>query len=124
MIFQELRNAGLKVEAHNTRFRHNTDDADWLRVVGEKKWIVLMRDLEIGRNPIELNALLNARVRAFALQRGDWPDGENAKLVLSVIPKILRVLRENNFPFIAKIMKNETVFIWKTETVRIPRNKR
>jgi hypothetical protein len=74
----------LKVEAHGTRFRHNTEDVDWLAVVGEKKWVVLMRDLGIGRNPIELNALLYAKVRAFVLQRGDWPDAENAKLVIAV----------------------------------------
>lgn len=123
IIFDELRNAGLKVEAHKTRFRHNTEDEDWLEVAGEKKWIVLMRDLGIGRNPIQLNALLYAKVRAFVLQRGDWPDAENAELILSVLPKIFRMLREKNFPFIAKIMQDKTVFIWKTEPVRIGRNR-
>lgn len=117
MIFEELRKAGLTVEAHKTRFRHNTEDVDWLAVVGEKKWVVLMRDLAIGRNPIELNALLYAKVRAFVLQRGDWPDKENAELIISVLPKIFRLLRECKFPFIAKIMKDKTVFIWKTKPI-------
>jgi PIN domain-containing protein len=117
-IFKELRDAGLTVEAHGTRFRHNTEDVDWLAVVGEKKWVVLMRDLSIGRNPIELNALLYAKVRAFVLQRGDWPDAENARIVITAMPKILRILRECKFPFIAKIMKDTSVFVWKTQPVK------
>ena len=124
MIFQELRNAGLQVEAHHTRFRHNTEDIDWLAVVGEKKWIPLMRDLEIGRNPIELNALLSARVRAFVVERGDWPDSENAKTIIGALPNILRLLRENNFPFIAKVRRDHSVLLWKTEFVKIPRHRR
>jgi hypothetical protein len=94
-----------------------------LAEVGEKKWIVLMRDLNIGRNAIELNALLSARVRAFALQRGDWPDSENAKKIIGALPKILTILRDNRYPFIAKIRKDMSVHIWKTEPIWIKRNR-
>jgi len=80
-----------------------------------------MRDLAIGRTPLELNALLAARVRAFVLQRGDWPDDENAQLVISVIPKIFRMLREHKFPFIAKLMKDGSIFLWKTQPMRVKR---
>jgi len=44
LVLEKLRKAGLKVEPHQARFRHNTPDTEWLAVVGEKKWIVLMRD--------------------------------------------------------------------------------
>ena len=55
---------------------------------------------------------------------GDWPDTENAELLINVISKILRLLRENKFPFIAKIMKDKSVFIWRTQPMRIRRNRR
>ena len=83
-----------------------------------------MRDLEIGRNPIELNALLSARVRAFVVERGDWPDSENAKTIIGALPNILRLLRENKFPFIAKVRRDHSVLLWKTEFVKIPRHRR
>lgn len=83
-----------------------------------------MRDLAIGKNPIELNALLYAKVRAFALQRGDLPDAENSRIVIAALPKILRILTEHSEPFIAKITKGGNVYLWKTKPIPIPRNPR
>src|SRR5688500_9524121 len=104
-ILEELRSAGLQVEPHKKWFRHDTPDEDWLPVVGEKKWIVLMRDFRIGRRVIELNALLSSRVKAFALISGDQQDKQSAETLIKAMPKILEMIETNHFPFIAKIHK-------------------
>jgi hypothetical protein len=115
IILEELRKVGLQVEPHKKWFRHNTPDEEWLPIIGEKKWIVLMRDLRIGSRVLELNALLTGGVKAFALVAGEVPDKRNAEIVVKALPKILDVIAENDFPFIAKVHKNGSVELWKTE---------
>ena len=113
IIREKLREAGLRVESHHVRFRHNTDDQIWLQVVGEKKWIVLMRDLAIGRRLLELDALLDARVKSFAIVSGQLKDADSAVIIIKALPKIFEMIEQNNFPFIAKVQKDSTVNLWK-----------
>jgi len=115
LILEELRKAGAKVEPHNKHFRHDTQDEQWLEVVGEKKWPVLMRDQMIGRRRLELDALLDAGTKAFVLVQGGLRDSENAKIMITALPKILTMVEENHFPFIARIKKDSTVVLWKTK---------
>src|SRR5216684_2602646 len=88
LIFEKLRDAGLKVESHHVRFRHNTDDETWLEMAGEKKWIVFSRDRMIGKRKLQLDALLNAGVKAFVLVTDDFTDAENAEIIIKSIDKI------------------------------------
>jgi len=44
-------------------------DEVWLRHVGERGWVVLMKDGAIRRRPAELEALIDAGVRAFSASR-------------------------------------------------------
>jgi hypothetical protein len=119
VVLEELRRAGLKVEPHQARFRHNTPDTEWLAVVGEKKWIVLMRDQNIGRRPLELEALLQASVRSFVLVEGQLPDRENAKILTKAIPRMFELISEHPFPFIARVRRDSSVVLWKTKA-RLP----
>jgi PIN like domain len=120
---EELRKNGVNVEPHSARFRHNTEDVDWLPVVGEKKWVVLTADVSIGRRPLELDALLVAGVKAFAPTQAHLTGREMARLFLDAMPQILRTLEENRFPFIAKIHHDGSVSIWKTD-VEFPKGYR
>src|SRR5687768_4337525 len=113
LIFEKLREAGLKVESHHVHFRHNTEDEEWLEVAGEKKWIVFTRDKMIGKRKLQLNALLSAGVKAFVLVTDDLTDAENAEIVIELIDKIFDMIDKNRKPFIAKIRK-DAVVMWKT----------
>jgi len=68
-VTDALRNAGAHVEVHHEHFRSGAPDAEWLPVIGERKWIVLTKDRHIRRREIEINAIVNARVRAFVAGR-------------------------------------------------------
>ena len=114
MIFEKLRDAGLKVEAHHVHFKHNTEDETWLEVVGEKKWIVFTRDKMIGKRKIQFHALLNAGVKAFVLVTENLKDAENAAIVLKQMDKIFQMIEDNNRPFIAKIRQDDVV-LWKDD---------
>jgi len=85
-----------------------------LAVVGEKKWIVLMRDQNIGRRPLELEALLQAGVRSFVLVEGQLPDRENAKILIKAIPRMFEMIREHRFPFIARVRRDSSISLWKS----------
>src|SRR5216684_212517 len=88
-ILEALRNADLQVEPHSKWFRHNTPDQDWLPIVGEKKWIVLMRDKAIGKRYLELNALLRSKVKAFVLVTGELSEQVSAEIIKKAVPKIV-----------------------------------
>jgi hypothetical protein len=118
VIRDELRKAGLRVEAHNLWFRHDTPDEVWLPKVGKRKWIVLMRDKKIGTRPLELDALLYGGVKAFALISGQLKDSESAEIIIKALPNILDTINENQFPFIAKILRNGVVVLWKDKPMK------
>jgi hypothetical protein len=68
----------------------------------------------IGKRKLQLDALLNARVKAFVLVTEDLKNAENAEIVIKQINKIFDMITENNRPFIAKIRKDDVV-LWKTD---------
>lgn len=103
------------MEPHSTWFRHNTEDVEWLQRVGEKKWVVLMGDKAIGRRALELDALLEARVKAFVLTRGGLTAHEQADMLINAMPQMLQMVEENRFPFLAKVYMDGSVKVWKTE---------
>lgn len=115
LVRDELRKVGVKVETFASHYHHDTIDQVWLEDVGEKRWIVLMRDKRIGKRLLELDALLDGGVKAFALVSGQLKDSENAAILIKALPKILETIETNNFPFIAKIQRNSSVEVWKTE---------
>lgn len=106
---------GANIESHGVRFRHNTKDVDWLVVVGEKKWVVLMGDKAIGKHHLELEALLEAKVKAFVLTRGGLRASDQVQILKKALPKILQITEDSDFPFIAKVYTDGDVDIWKTK---------
>lgn len=52
-----MRAAGAQVEAHDDHFAQNTTDVEWLAQVGKWGWVVISKDQNIRRNPLELAAI-------------------------------------------------------------------
>jgi|GEM_PF-4787531 len=74
-----------------------------------------MRDLNIGKRVIELNALLSSNVKAFALISGEQQDKRSAEVLIKALPKILNMIESHDFAFIAKVHKNSDVELWRKE---------
>ena len=56
----------MRVEIHDDHFSPDAEDADWLRVVGQRGWAVLTKDERIRRRPVERRRS-SMPVCAFAL---------------------------------------------------------
>lgn len=70
-LAEALRSHGLVVHTmasvYGERAGQGVADEQWLREVGAKGWVVLMKDDAIRRRPAERDALAGAGVRAFCL---------------------------------------------------------
>jgi len=70
-----LRSAGWDVvtlsEHYGSREGETVKDAQWLRLAGERGWVVLMKDKHIRYNEVEQRALIDHGVRAFCLSSGN-----------------------------------------------------
>jgi hypothetical protein len=62
-----LRAADLQVEIHDDHFAQDATDEEWLRVVGEKKWIVVTRDERIRYRAAAREVIRRAKVQMFVL---------------------------------------------------------
>jgi hypothetical protein len=93
------------VEVHDDHFAQDTDDAQWLRVVGDRGWIVLTHNRRIRHVSRETEALMEAGVRAFFLI-GHAPHRVLAENFVRTEPRVRRFLaRHGRHSFLAKVYR-------------------
>lgn len=78
------------------------DDVDWLPVIGERRWVLLTKDKNIRKNQLEVDAILNAGVRAFVLTAANLHRDDMARLICGAMRKVYRICRQRG-PFIFNI---------------------
>lgn len=110
LVPRALRDAGASVEVHHEHFAPGTIDAEWLPLVGQRRWVVLTKDRHVRRRPLELEAILSSGARAFVLTCGDLQGPEQATLLVRALPKIRRICRQRG-AFIATITRSALVRI-------------
>jgi predicted nuclease of predicted toxin-antitoxin system len=99
----DLRELNLKIEFHDDHFQDDTDDSEWLMVVGRRGWVVLTKDKNIRKRPTELNAVMVANVKMFALSGGSMSGEQMSKIFSENMLKIGRFLKNNKPPFVARV---------------------
>jgi len=102
-VAEKLRNVGARVEIHDDHFSQNSYDKDWLRIVGERNWVVLTKDKKIATRLLELEAVAEGNVRLFAFVDGDVPGVVMAQAFVNALENMQRFIRGNQAPFIAKV---------------------
>lgn len=102
-----LRAAGVAVEVHRDHFKPDSPDTEWLPEVGRRGWIVLTKDHEIRRNPLERDALLAAGTKTFVLTSGQLSGTEMAEILVKQLPKIERLARKAKGALIARVTRSE-----------------
>jgi predicted nuclease of predicted toxin-antitoxin system len=113
-LLKELRQKGCTVKHHDELFVPDASDVEWLRVAGKNNWLVLSHDRNIGRNPLEIEMLRRAKVKAFMpSSKGSLSGAEITNIIIKAIPAIERFARANKPPFIAKIYQDGAVKKWK-----------
>lgn len=114
-VARELAEGGLSIETYAQHFAlDNVPDVEWLRYVGDKGWIALTHNKRIRWEPDELDALMEAGVRAFFII-GKGPHLEFAHSVLAAYPRIRRLIDSQKQPFAARIYQHSReVDLWVT----------
>jgi predicted nuclease of predicted toxin-antitoxin system len=98
-----LRGSGEDVRVHDDLFAQDTDDEVWLADVGQRRWVVLTKDVLIRRDSLQRLALLGANVAAFVLARGDVSGSVMASAFVTALPRMKKCLRRFDAPFIASV---------------------
>jgi predicted nuclease of predicted toxin-antitoxin system len=107
----ELTNAGLAVKIHDDHFARDEEDSVWLRMVGERGWIIFTKDQRLRYRPLEIAALRASRARVFVLTAGNLRGSEIAAVFMNALPRICRILNSRAGPFVARISQSATVVI-------------
>ena len=77
-------------------------DVDFLPIIGERGWVLLTKDKNIRRNQLEVEAILNAGVRAFVITATNVSHQQIADLVSKAIRKIAQISQQKG-PFVYNI---------------------
>lgn len=99
-----LKDAGLKVERHADHFAPNAADEEWLRFVGERRWLALTHDGRIRYKPNELAAVVRHRVALFVVV-GDAPYPELARSFVKNATRVESFAAARTPPYIAKVYR-------------------
>jgi hypothetical protein len=104
-----LHKAGHQCELHDDHFSPGTPDNVWLAEVGARTWVVLTKDERIRYRPLELQALRNAKLRAFILVCGNVRGADTADILLKAMSRIIDILGRYRGPFVYYVYKNSSM---------------
>lgn len=99
-----LEAAGLTVEKHRDHFDPRCPDEEWLRSIGEQRWVALTHDRRIRYKPNELEAVKRHRVALLVIV-GRAPYPELAQAFVDTLPRILSFIGRHDPPYIAKVYR-------------------
>jgi hypothetical protein len=116
-VAAELRVLGLNVEVHADHFpeantKPEESDADWIRDVTGRGWVIFTRNGNIRNNPLERRTFIECGARVFNIRNGGASAADVAKCVQRAQRRIERLLASNAGPFIVGIsLSGEVTFI-------------
>ena len=82
VVADALRAAGAVVEVHIDNFAPAAPDLEWIPEVGKRGWVLITRDANIRRNPLERSSYEDARLRGFVVTGKDFGGRELAELLV------------------------------------------
>ena len=72
-----FREFGFVVEPFSAHFEEAAPDVEWINKAAAEEWVVLTKDSEIWRHPIERMAIQNSGLRVFSLTRSRSAPGHS-----------------------------------------------
>lgn len=105
VVAQALRDAGVAVKVHDDHFPQDATDVEWLTAAGKQDWVVLSKDKQIRRNPLERAAIATASVKAFFLTQQGISGPEMASIFVKALPGMVARADSQPGPFIYTISR-------------------
>lgn len=110
-----LRTAGAIVhtmaEVYGEQVGQSLADEDWLSDVGERGWVVLLKDTKIRYRPAELDAITTHGIRAFCLTNANLRAADQAERLVANLPQITRLAEEAG-PYIYGVYADGVRRLW------------
>jgi predicted nuclease of predicted toxin-antitoxin system len=110
-----LREAGFTVHTLATVYGEEcaqvVKDEVWLRLAGERDWVVLTKDDAIRRRPAELAMVKKHAVKVFCLRSGNLTGLEQRERFLSHIDRIVQRSRQPG-PWIDGVYQHRVLRLW------------
>ena len=100
-----LRAAGVTLHLHQDHFPQDALDVEWLPQAAARGWIIISPDIRIGRDRLEVDAIMTSGAIVFCLSGGHCPAEEQAANFLRCLPQIERLALSVPSPFIAKVYR-------------------
>jgi len=106
-----LTRLNVSFERHLAHFPRGTTDETWLPLVGQNGWILITCDKQIRYNLLEKRALEKHAVCEFAFVSGNMSGEEMAGVLEVALPRIQRICRRVEPPFVATITRSGEVHV-------------
>ena len=104
-VAEALRAAGAKVEVHLDYFPGDMPDTDWIPKVAKRGWVLITKDKNIRRNPLERAAYEVAKLRGFVATGKDMNAKELGDLLVSCLPSMTRRVAGRTGPLMFTISR-------------------
>ena len=85
---------------------HDTPDDQWISDIGSRGWVIFSHDSRFHRVPSELAAIKSFKVKCFLLPGHNSKVWDKACYFVRDHKEILRIVTENEGPFIRSFDKN------------------
>jgi hypothetical protein len=90
VVAEALRAAGARVKVHIDHFEQSAPDIEWIPEVGRRDWVLITKDQNIRRNPLERAAYEAAGLRGFVVTGTDMGGADLAQLLVRSLPGMTR----------------------------------
>lgn len=107
-VADALRGAGALVEVHLDHFPGDMADADWIPDVAKRNWVMITKDKNIRRNPLERAAYQAAGLRGFVCTGRDMNAKELGNLLVQCLPGMTRRVAGRAGPLLFGISRGGT----------------
>jgi hypothetical protein len=98
-------------QVYGGRVGQGLADEDWLSDVGERGWVVLLKERKIRYRPAELGAITAHGIRAFCVTNANLRAADQAERLVDNLPEITR-LAEQSGPYIYGVYADGVRRIW------------
>jgi hypothetical protein len=94
---------GEKLMLLDDHFAANTQDAEWIPVVGAKGWVIVTKDVAMRRNPLEIQALLSAGTAVFFFANAGLPGSKVGDALALALPGMRTAMRRFKLPMLGRV---------------------
>jgi hypothetical protein len=107
-VAHALREAGANVEVHLDHFAGDMADIDWIPKVAAKNWVLITKDQNIRRNPLEVVTYRASGLRGFVATGKDMNAQELGDLLVQCLPGMVRRASGRPGPLLFTISRGGT----------------